>query len=404
MKIGITISLEHNLFSSGINQNAFYLSIMFCEAGHECILLGHLPPKDGKKQKIEDGLAFKQLQKAKGPYDLEMKSFNDVWDDYFDVIIYLGTNMQQKRILNLKKVNPKIKFVLYQCGNQFLIDMEGALFNQHKERFGEGNVVITTDDDPETRIDAVWQIPQMEPTNWAWAMHTRKVDNVTVVPFVWDPIFIQENFKNKGYKICSPSKDFKKVGIMEPNLSVMKNFLIPLVICERVNKVLPLNKVKVYGTKEIIKNNIRANQILTTTKLREEGKISSEARHTTPDVLEKWSHTIVSWQWTNPLNYLYFDIAWMGYPIIHNAHICKDVGYFYEGVDVLKAEQQVKWVINNHGEHIKNYTIRNRTAIKRYTKDNKNLIKQYDMLLQDLVTDKFQRYNYDEELNLIYKK
>ena len=126
----------------------------------------------------------------------------------------------------------------------------------------------------------------------------------------------------------------------------------------------------------------------------------------TPDILGKWSHTIVSWQWTNPLNYLYFDIAWMGYPIIHNAHICKDVGYYYKDVDIIEASEKVKWVIDNHNEeeYLLDYILKNRNAIKRYTKKNKTLIKQYNMLLQDLVTDKFQKYNYDEELNLIYKK
>jgi hypothetical protein len=37
----------------------------------------------------------------------------------------------------------------------------------------------------------------------------------------------------------------------------------------------------------------------------------------------------VSHQWENPLNYLYFDLAWMDWPIVHNAHLCKDIGYFY---------------------------------------------------------------------------
>lgn len=404
MKIGITISLDKNLFSSGINQNAFYLSILFCEAGHECILLGQLPLKDGKKQDIKKGITYKQLQMTKGPYNIEMQSFDDSENDYFDVVVILGLNMNSDRILNLKKVNPKIKFVHYQCGNQFLIDMEAALFGSHSAHFGKKVKLKSQHDNPETRFDAVWQIPQMNPTNWSWTVHTMKTENVTVVPFVWDPIFIEENFKHKGYGVCKPNKDFTKVGIMEPNLSVMKNFLIPLAVCERVNK--EISKVKIYAGARAVKENIRARQLIVNTELADAGKLHTEKRHTTPDILSKWSHTIVSWQWTNPLNYLYFDIAWMGYPIIHNAHLCKDVGYYYKDVDIIEAGEKVKWVIDNHGdsEYLVDYILKNRKAIKRFTKENKTLIKQYDMLLQDLVTDKFQKYNYDEELNLIYKK
>ena len=273
MKIGITITLDKNLFSSGINQNAYYLTTLLCEAGHECQLLSGLPPKDGKERNITDSIVYKQLKQVKSPYNIKIINYDNLSDTHFDVIILIGLNMNEDRILSLKKVNPKIKFVYYQCGNQFLIDMEGAMFGHHNNHFGKNDIIRNIYDNPETRPDAIWQIPQMEPTNWSWAVHTMKTENVTVVPFVWDPIFIEANFKNKGYEICKPGKDFTKVGIMEPNLSVMKNFLIPLAICDRINK--ELSKVKVYAGTRVVKENIRARQLLLNTELSKSGKLNT---------------------------------------------------------------------------------------------------------------------------------
>jgi hypothetical protein len=187
---------------------------------------------------------------------------------------------------------------------------------------------------------------------------------------------------------------------MEPNLSVMKNWLIPLAITERVNKYLPIDKCSVYSLKKKLKNE-RTKQLLYKTELKKEGKLSAEGRHLTPFVLNGYSHLIVSWQWTNPLNYLYFDIAWLGYPIVHNAHLCKDIGYFYNDNNVYEATEQVIYAINNHADNSESYIKENREKIKRFTKHNPRVVEQYNMLLNDLTSGKFKKYSYDSSTNSI---
>jgi Protein of unknown function (DUF2827) len=34
------------------------------------------------------------------------------------------------------------------------------------------------------------------------------------------------------------------------------------------------------------------------------------------------------------LNYFYFEVCRWRYPAVHNAHLCRDVGYFYSANDV----------------------------------------------------------------------
>lgn len=390
MKIGITLNMGSNLFSSGINQNAFYLASLFCKGGHSLELIVSKRNKDTEYQ-------LSQILDKKE--DIKITDFNEVHLRKFDVMIILGTSFTRNRILKLKEINPKIKFVKYQCGNQFLIDMEASLFNMHLERFPNETIDKTTDDDEDTRVDAIWQIPQMQ-SNEGWVSFKQKTDNITVVPFVWDPIFIENVNKEAGYGLYTKDKNIKRIGIMEPNLSVMKNFLIPLAIAERVNKYLPIDKCTVWSSANV-KENKRAKQLLLNTELKKEGKLTAEGRHLTPFVLNGYSHLIVSWQWTNPLNYLYFDIAWLGYPIVHNAHLCKDIGYFYNDNNVYEATEQVIYAINNHADNSESYIKENREKIKRFTKHNNRVVEQYNMLLEDLTSGKFKKYNYDSSTNSI---
>ena len=38
---------------------------------------------------------------------------------------------------------------------------------------------------------------------------------------------------------------------------------------------------------------------------------------------------VLSHQWENPLNYAYLDAVYMGYPLVHNAHLFKNGGFCF---------------------------------------------------------------------------
>jgi len=96
----------------------------------------------------------------------------------------------------------------------------------------------------------------------------------------------------------------------------------------------------------------------------------------------------VSHQWENPLNYLYFDLAWMGWPIVHNAYLCKDIGYFYDQFNYDEGGKVLSDVINNHDMNINEYIGKNREAINRYLPTCINLQREYTNLIND-VLDKY---------------
>ena len=103
----------------------------------------------------------------------------------------------------------------------------------------------------------------------------------------------------------------------------------------------------------------------------------------------------------NPLNYLYLDAAYMGYPVLHNAPMCKDLGYYYEGSSTKDGAKQLNWILENHDDNLEIYQERNRKVLERYSVDNQELIRTYDTLIENLFNGgNSEDLVYDETTNL----
>ena len=75
----------------------------------------------------------------------------------------------------------------------------------------------------------------------------------------------------------------------------------------------------------------------------------------------------------------------MGWPIVHNAHLCKDVGYYYEGFNYDEGAEILKNAILTHDTNVEEYIKRNRAIIDRYLPSNKYLQEQYKALIDKLL-------------------
>lgn len=384
MKIGITIDIARNsLFTSGINQNALYLALLFDKGGHESYLI-HSATKN-------PGQSLKQLQSLKT--NAKLINFQDSMSESLDVVISLGVTISKEYAKVYRSINPNIKFISYKCGNEFMVDAETYLYDTHEKRADQLTKV-----DP-VIPDAIWSIPQMENTNLQYYSFLLGTDNSTVVPFIWDPIVIESSMKEGSIKKYDGRK-IKRIAIMEPSISLMKFCIPPSIIVNRVfknQKDIEIEKLMLIGAQRLNKNK-RFKSIINKMEIAKAGKMSAETRHSTPWILDNYAQLVVSWQWENALNYLYFDVAWMGYPIVHNAHLCKDIGYYYEGFNYEQGEEVVADVMRSHATN-KDYLKKEKSKILRYTKENPKLIEQYNILLENVVNGKFKRQRYHWETN-----
>ena len=383
-KIGITADLSVSLFSNGINQNALYLAMMYRDMGYEAhiIATGDNP----KAQRELKSIGIDQDQ-------IEIKNIVEAIKVPYDVIIILGLRLEESHMSLFKKINPNVKTVSYRCGNEFFTDAEIILHDAHKAR-SESFQDLGAPPKP----DQIWAIPQMEVTNLDYYTYmNRGQRNATVVPFIWDPIITESLQQTEKIPNWTP-RDTRRVSIMEPNLSLMKNSILPITFCdwfsqdgERLDHIYSWSTQKLSTNKRLIKVIQQSEQNLI--KI-----LSAEDRRPTLRVLNNHTDLVLSWQMENNLNYLYFDVMWAGWPLVHNAQFCQDIGYYYHMNQAQQAAAGMKAAFETHTIE-KRQEMRNQ--ILRFTRQNPNLVEQYRILTENLVDGKFQKQQYHWETNTV---
>ena len=169
----------------------------------------------------------------------------------------------------------------------------------------------------------------------------------------------------------------------------MKWALPSIMICDsayRKNKLIKhlyITNINSSNTNEF--NLQQFNKFLANLDLVVDKKCSIETRYNTLYFMSKYADIAVSHQWGNPLNYLYFDLAWMGWPIIHNAYLCKDVGYFYDNFNLNFASTILDKVLIDHDKNIDIYLKKNREAIDIFLPSNNKLQTVYKNLILNLL-------------------
>jgi hypothetical protein len=280
--------------------------------------------------------------------------------------------------------------------------MENILFGDNPEKSYQFN----------EQYDEIWYIPQQDEVNRGY-YHTLYRTNAIIVPFIWHQKFLLESvtdiergFKKGSYKKSwqyDIGKEKKILGIMEPNLNIVKFSLIPTMIAEEcyrgeigkehIDKLRITNSEKVKKHREFL-------GMISTFDLYKDNKISAESRYQTAYMLTQHLDVLICHQILNPLNYLYLDAAFLGYPVLHNAPMCKDLGYYYEGSDTVEAAKVLDYILTEHDKNIEAYDERNDKVLQRYHADNMDVVKTYDKLIYNLFNGGNKGLVYNPDTNL----
>lgn len=381
--IGITLNVsQHSLFSNGVNQNAIYLADLISRlSGYKVYLICG----------VSESTTISDLQSIVGN-KVKCVVVENSFSLRLDVIITVGLTISKRQFSFWKAINDKIKLIHYKCGNEFFTDIDSIIYNEDRSRH---------DWEFAPKPDQIWVIPQMERTNIDYYSIIHNQRRATVVPFVWAPLVIEQKLREtKGNTY--DGRSITRIGIMEPNMSFMKNALIPILISNQAFKDgLDVDILRVFSGR-YFKDNKRFNQIMPSLDIYKSGKISLEKRFPIVDLLNKHIDVIVSWQIENNLNYLYLDAAWLGYPVLHNASLCVDVGYYYPNNNIFEGSEILKNIFNSHSSD-SNYLERNRSVINRYLPENKDIQKEYKVLLENLFSNTFEKGSYNSKTNTIFK-
>ena len=405
INIGITIgitSLEETMWVNGIKMNAIFLMRAL-----------QMSPKNYNVYLVNTSSEFKvDDPEMKLPWDREKYPIYDYAKvaQQTDLLIMLGTSFGPDSVNSFKSlpINKLEKKVIgYRCGNNFVIDLERSIFK-------EGN------DAPlpawSGKLDDVWFVPQQQRHNKYLYDVMEGVDSKPV-PFVWSPEFLDqytysiltekpENIEGAAKNRYKP-REKKRLACFEPNINVLKSAYIPTVAVEEAYKKDP-SQIEIYSI--CSGNKLGVNQTFVGTVKRfnivKDKILKVDGRYPMPFYLLDRTDIVVSHQWDNPLNYAYLDALYMGYPLVHNAPMVQDGGYYYDDFNIIDASEKILEAIRNHDRKMDRYNRISERVYRRYMPEyNKGIISIYDDLVLRLwEPNSFNGpYEYDWQTNL-YKK
>ena len=336
---------------------------------------------------LDAGSKVSDLTKVSWDYKkYKVAKFTDM-ENEIDLLFMLGTSLPDSRIHAMKSKNPNLKVVKYQCGNSYVIDMERVLFNTAPE-----TSVPSWDGDH----DETWLIPQQEYQNAEYfkTIYRQEDHQIKTVPFIWDPEPLDEFdklLKMSGKKIPGyqpKERKEKKLSVMEPNLNTVKYSLIPIMIAERTFRDLgedAFKQIYIGSGKTILKNKYYLSMIKNFDMVNSpNAKIRYVGRYPVSTFLASETDIVVSHQWENPLNYAYLDALYYGYPLVHNADMIKDAGYYYDGFNISEGANQLKKALEDHDKNQDKYIKQSNKVLNRYRSTNKKVVETYKKLIDNL--------------------
>lgn len=367
LRIGITLGLQHGaeeVWNNGIKQNAVFLM----EALKHCPQVASVKLVNMTDVPITPALGW---DLARWP----AVAFAHAKDD-LDLLIELGGQVGPGETQHIKSRGARL--VSYCCGSEYVAVAQSVLFG--RPSFGSHLFV-------NRRYDAVWMIPQVANLSEAYFTTLRRRP-AHVVPFVWDPVLFVE--ASRAYPHTGeyrPRDGPRRVTISEPNIDVVKFCLYPVFIVEEAYRRSPelLAFLHVTNADRLARESSPFIALMNQLDIVRQHKAAFVQRHATPQFLAEMTDIMVSHQWENPLNYSYLEACWQGYPLVHNASMCNDLGYYYEGNDVMQGARQLLRAMTEHDRDWQGYRDTQRSRIERFRPHHDTVTAAYTDLLDRLM-------------------
>ena len=367
LRIGITIGLNHageTLWNNGIKQNAAFLALALAH----CPKVASVALVNTTAVPITPEL----------PWDLQRwptLAFDDA-RDAVDVLIELGGQINADQTDHLKRRGARL--VSYCCGFEYIHAMESVLFG--RPLWGL-NLFVNQ------RYDAIWMVPQVAQLNGSYFSTLRRRP-AQVVPFVWDPVFLEQRARTlpEGGRY-RPRSGARRISVMEPNLDMVKFCLYPALIADAAYRQRPeaIALLQVTNAERIARESQEFIALMHHMDLVRQHKAVFLGTHETPAFLAENTDVVVSHQWENALNYFYLEVCWQGYPLIHNAQLCADMGYYYDGHDLDAGCARLLEAIDTHDAQAAPWRERQRALIARYRPGHPEVTARYAGLLGALM-------------------
>jgi hypothetical protein len=358
LNIGIsfnnTLSLAQALGGNGIAQNVKFLYDLLLKIGHKPYLLVPLPAEGRQIQiagRAYKAYTMKQVVSSKKKTQLLLE-------------VAVSVHENDRRILR-ERFGAKVVSVRY--GHSMYMDMEEMC---HATGRMKGQLY-------HSQPDEVWASPHF--TKAFSYLETIYDAPVKICPFIWEPDFI-------GGEPQMVRKERPNIYVMEPNLSVLKNALIPMAIIEDMYR----KDSEAFAAAYIVNGrHFNEQPYFLDSIIRNFSCFLAEAKkaYFTPrapfnDVFKE-RDILIGHQMGCELNYLYMEALYRNIPLVHNSPTYRSVGYYYEDCEVFEGREQLKAAILD--EQLEDAHRANLAFLSQYSISNKKVQTEYMAMINQLM-------------------
>jgi hypothetical protein len=222
-----------------------------------------------------------------------------------------------------------------------------------------------------SRVDEAWVIPSYHHA-LDYIETTRGVP-AFIVPHLWSPEILCAHAQRSGiketdllYNLAAHTGKKIEIIIMEPNIALFKNSWVPIIASDKLYKEHPELIEFVYAFNYPGHNTSwsMADNCYLGSKLRRFNRLpvaeilSSFNTHDTIPIF-------LSYQLYNSLNYLYYELLYYGYPLVHNSPDLDGCGYYYPEHNLSACVEQILHAYKNHNKNLGSYTEQGRKYLRR---------------------------------------
>jgi hypothetical protein len=367
-KVGILVHTGSQIFANGIIQNAYFICESLKQIGIESTLLTHDDPgildyKDIPIKKISTNL-------------LEFDP------DEYHTIITVTRGIYKELYEHLKA--HKIAIVAFICGNTLMHSQEDFV----RGPLGGTASMIGK----KSLADEAWVIPSY--SHSLDYIETVRGVPAYIVPHLWNPeilinhakFFYKASEKELLYNLAIHTGKKIEILILEPNIALFKNAWIPIVASDKFYNEHPelVEFVFVFNYPEHNNSWNMADNCSLGPKLRRFKRLSISEILTsfnTHDTIP----IFLSYQLYNSLNYLYYELLYFGYPLVHNSPDLDGCGYFYPEHNLTKCCEQIMYAYKNHNKHLDTYIAKSRTYLKRVDPYDPSVCRTWDEMINSVL-------------------
>ncbi len=327
MNIGITLFASEgaNIWNNGINQNIAFLGILLKKSP---VVQNVWFVNGGNSDKSSSSLDFDRL-------GIPIVKPEQITHE-IDVLIEMGAILPIEWMRRIHARGAKI--VCFGVGHNYNAVGESAVFPAKQT-----GIHLT---DPTLRVET-WGLAHHAKTG-APMMHTLTRKRIVTMPHIWSPVFLDKTIeaaeaegKPFGFKPSAGDKPGWRVAIFEPNISVVKNYLVPMLLCEQAYRTNPeaISYMMVMNSFQLKEHQtfLRFALNLDITK---HHKATYEPRVLfTTAMTHHGCNAVVAHHWECGMNYAYYDALYGGYPLIHNSEFLLEagVGLYYPGFSAVEG-------------------------------------------------------------------